>query len=82
MNQVVDFGSIFKRSAADGERQHHAIIGGSISGLSGLGGVTGRWDRYDDTTELVIVWSGTFDVHLSRTHRFIGAGQCVVPVGV
>jgi hypothetical protein len=38
MNDIVDFGAIFKRLAADGERQHHAIIGGSMSGLLGLRG--------------------------------------------
>jgi mannose-6-phosphate isomerase-like protein (cupin superfamily) len=41
----------------------------------------GRWDRHDDTTETVIVWSGTFDVAFREYNISLRAGQCcVVPI--
>ena len=83
MDKVLDFGAIFKRLAAEGERQHHAVIGGVDVRLVRVeGGVTGRWDRHDDTPETVLVWSGAFDVAFRDHTISLGVGQCcVVPLG-
>jgi hypothetical protein len=63
MDKVLDFVAIFKRLAAEGERQHHAVIGGIDVRLVRVeAGVAGRWDRHDETPETVIVWAGAFDV--------------------
>jgi mannose-6-phosphate isomerase-like protein (cupin superfamily) len=84
MNDVVDIGAIFKRLAAEGKGEHQTIIGGVDVRLARVErDVTGRWDRHDDTTETVIVWSGNFDVAFREHTISVGAGQCcVVPVGV
>jgi hypothetical protein len=59
MDKVLDFGAIFKRLAAEEERQHHAVIGGIDVRLVRVeAGVAGRWDRHDETPETVIVWAG------------------------
>ena len=83
MESCIDFGAVFARMAADGERQHHVALGGvDIRLVRVEGGTAGRWDRHDDTTETVIVWSGTFDVAYRDHAVSLGAGQCcVVPLG-
>lgn len=83
MDAVMDFGAVFERLAAAGERQHHAVLGGVDVRLVRVeGGAPGRWDRHDDTTETVIVWGGTFDVAFRGHAVSLRAGQCcVVPLG-
>jgi mannose-6-phosphate isomerase-like protein (cupin superfamily) len=78
----LDFAAIFRRLTDTGERQHHAVMGGVDVRLVRVdGGGTGRWDRHDDTTETVIVWSGAFDVAFRDRTVSLGAGQCcVVPI--
>jgi hypothetical protein len=78
MNDVVDIGAIFKRLAAEGKGEHQTIIGGVDVRLVRVErGVTGRWDRHDDTTETVIVWSGNFDVAFRDHAISVGAGNAV-----
>ncbi len=83
MDGVMDFGAIFARLTAAGERQHHAVLGGvDVRLVRVAGGNQGRWDRHDDTAETVVVWSGTFDVAFRDHTTSLRAGQCcVVPVG-
>ena len=83
MDEALDFGAIFKRMASDGERQHHAVLGGIDVRLVRVeGGAAGRWDRHEDTAETVVVWSGVFKVAFRAHTLSLGAGQCcVVPVG-
>ncbi len=84
MEGVLDFGAVFERLAAGGERQHRAVLGGVEVRLVRVeGGAPGRWDRHDDTAETVVVWSGSFDVAYRDRTVSLGAGQCcVVPAGV
>ena len=83
MNDGVDFGVLFQRLAANGERQHCVVMGGVDVRLVRVeGGAAGRWDRHDDTPETVIVWSGAFDVAFRDHTVSLGVGQCcVVPTG-
>ena len=84
MNDVVDFGALFRRLAAEGERQHQSVLGGVDVRLVRVeGGVAGRWDQHADTAETVVVWSGAFDVAFRDHTVSLAAGQCcVVPLGV
>lgn len=84
MDPVIDFGATFERLAVDGDGQHHAVLGGVDVRLVRIaGGAAGRWDRHDDTTETVVVWSGAFDVAFRDRVVSLGAGQCcVIPLGV
>ncbi len=83
MDKVLDFGAIFKRLAANGERQYHAVVGGIDVRLVRVeGAAAGRWDQHDDTAETVVVWSGAFDVAFREYTVSLGVGQCcVVPSG-
>ena len=83
MDGALDFSSIFKRLAADGGREHEAVLGGvSVRLVRVAGGAAGRWDQHDDTPETVVVWSGVFDVAFRDHTVSLGAGQCcVVPQG-
>jgi mannose-6-phosphate isomerase-like protein (cupin superfamily) len=84
MDKVLDFGALFKHLAAEGGREYHNVMGGVDVRLVRVeGGGAGRWDRHDDTSETVIVWSGVFDVAFRQDAVSLGAGQCcVIPVGV
>jgi mannose-6-phosphate isomerase-like protein (cupin superfamily) len=83
MDESLDFGAIFRRLEAGGERQHHALLNGIDVRLVRVeGGAPGRWDVHEDTPETVIVWSGSFDVAFKDHIVSLGAGQCcVVPTG-
>jgi mannose-6-phosphate isomerase-like protein (cupin superfamily) len=83
MDAMLDFGAIFRRLAAEGEREHHTVLGGVDVRLVRVdGGASGRWDTHDDTTETVIIWSGAFDVAFRDHAVSLTAGQCcVVPLG-
>ena len=83
MDSSLDFNEIFKRLTAEGQRQHHAVLGGVDVRLVRVeGGGAGRWDKHDDTPETVVVWSGSFDVAFRDHTLSLGAGQCfVIPVG-
>ncbi len=83
MDQILDFGAVFKHLAETGERQHHAVVGGiDIRLIRVEGGGAGRWDRHGDTPETVLVWSGAFDVAFREHTLSLRAGQCcVVPIG-
>jgi mannose-6-phosphate isomerase-like protein (cupin superfamily) len=83
MNSVLDFGAIFERLAAEGKREHHALLAGVDVRLVRVeGGAEGRWDHHDDSTETVLVWSGTFDVAFRDHTLSLRPGQCcVVPLG-
>ncbi|MCW6507189.1 cupin domain-containing protein [Lichenifustis flavocetrariae] len=84
MDEILDFGALFERLVADGERQHHVITGGVDVRLVRVeGGAAGRWDRHDDTAETVIVWSGTFDVAFRDHSISLHPGQCcAIPIGL
>ena len=83
MNEATDFGQVFGRLAADGEREQTFPMGGvNVRLVRVPGGGEGRWDSHAHSTETVVVWSGDFKVEFRDGTLELGAGQCcVVPVG-
>jgi mannose-6-phosphate isomerase-like protein (cupin superfamily) len=83
MGAVLDFSAIFRELTAKGEPEHHAVQGGvDIRLVCVQAGESGRWDRHNDTTETVVVWSGVFDVAFRDRSVSLSAGQCcVIPLG-
>jgi mannose-6-phosphate isomerase-like protein (cupin superfamily) len=83
MNSALDFAAIFKQLAGEGNREHHALLAGVDVRLVRVeGSAQGQWDHHDDSTETVIVWSGTFEVAFRDHTLSLRSGQCcVVPRG-
>ena len=79
----VDFAAVFADLAAKDAREITAPLGGVDVRLVRVPPAgEGRWDSHDDSTETVVVWSGTFTVEFRDRTLSLTAGQCcVVPVG-
>jgi len=78
----VDFPASFAALAAAGQREQTTEIGGiNVRLVRVPAGSQGTWDRHDDSTETVVVWSGDFTVDFRDASLPLTAGQCcVVPV--
>jgi hypothetical protein len=76
MDDVVDIAGIFQRLAAEGKCERQTIIGWVDVRLVRVErGICGRWDRHDDTTDTVIVWSGNSTLRFENALFQSGPGN-------
>lgn len=79
----IDFATVFGRLAASGQIEETTLLGGvNMRQVRVAGGGAGRWDSHANSTETVVVWSGSFTVEFRDRTLELTAGQCcVVPTG-